>query len=496
MKIKYWVLILGLLCAVNVAAESLTVLGSGGEKYYVYDALGRDYVNSKNTNEFIELAAGDYQVKFNSVFLPVTLAAGQTLQIATGQVAVNGEGFEHYYVYDEFNRTLYTNAYTHESVRLLTGTYTIRVNNSLVQITVKANELTIAQVGKLIVQGTGDDYYQTYDEFGRESRGNTRYTNKSIELLAGDYVVKLNGTEKIATVIAGQTTTLQASKLAVTGIGLSNYHLYDEFARGMLTYSSRKTNAYFEVFAGTYQVRLNNTGKTVTVQTGESVTVPSALLTFPNSNAIKYTLHDEQGDYLTYSSFYGGDRIELFAGTYILKTGGNEQQVTLTTGATTSTGGQTTEVTETETTPETETDTTTSTETYEAGIAAGIAQCKQNPSSCGLYNGTDIETAKTAGRTFCTDNPAACGISVVVETETDETEQTCTVEASSESETTEDALSATLNMQLNIDLPLLIHQPLIGDPISLWAKLKVYEETTAEGNLLFELADFGVYGEE
>ncbi|MDD5277907.1 MAG: hypothetical protein PHR16_17775 [Methylovulum sp.] len=531
--IKVFFFVCGCLCAAPSWAEMLTVLGTGKETYTVYDQTGNKSQGSKYTNEFITLVPATYLVKLNGEAQTVTLAAGQNLSLPTGKFRLNGTGYDSYRMYDQYAREgRGSSLYTNQEIVLFPGAYVVNLNNSTAPISVEADKTATLDAGRLSVAGTGYDSFFVYDEFGRETRGNSLYTNKERELLAGRYLVSLNGSKIPADVQAGTKTTANAGRLTVTGIGLDSFTVYDELGENILTYSSFRTNKEVELFPGGYKLGLNGTWKIGIVTAGQRAEVAAGILTFPGTATETYLLYKNIGEILSYTSYHGGDRVELFPDSYLLKPSSNQQtSVTVTVSGTidpaisTYEMGFSTGILKCQTNP------------VSCGMSVGdntdgstqqgIEQCKQNPVSCGIQVNANTDGSTQQGIEQCKQNPAACGIQVNANTDgstqqgieqckqnpiscgiqvnanTDGSTQqgieqckqnpvSCGIQVTTATGNPNMTTVATVSSNLNLQIPYLVYQPIIGEPVNLWALLGVYKNTSEQGRLLFELLDFNV----
>jgi len=78
----------------------LLVTASGASQYKVFDAPGKEQLNSVSTNESIELEAGFYQVRLGGSTQLVSIWAGEETRLGGGTVLVEGTGEDLYSVYD------------------------------------------------------------------------------------------------------------------------------------------------------------------------------------------------------------------------------------------------------------------------------------------------------------------------------------------------------------------------------------------------------------
>ncbi len=388
-------------CASLAHAELLSVTGTGLERFYVYDTLGKELKGQTDTNSALNLTPGNYLVKLHNETLQVTLNAGQNLSIQTGTLQIKGKGYYKYSVYDKFARdSRVTNIYTDKSVVLLPGNYVVTLNNSSQAFSIVENKTIELTPGYIKVNGTGLDYYNVYDEFGREARGSYLRTNEEMEFFAGKYQVRLNGVSLAAQVQQQLTTEINAGRVRLNGIGLDHYAVYDQFGSSLI-FSSRKTNSEYELFPGVYTLKINGTDQLITINENQLNETAVGLLVFPSLNQASYTLHDINGKHLSYSSYSAGSKLELFPDKYIIKNRDTSVETEITVNA------------DLAQQPD---------PNFTDGYAAALVHCRNNPQACGISLGETPPNAEN-----CRENPTACDLLTEAQVDTIkiQTQQAC-----------------------------------------------------------------------
>ncbi len=393
-------------------AETFVVLGTGQDTYHVYDEFGRDSKGYSTLNKEMQLPVGNYVVRLNSYNQPFSIQTGQKTTIQTGTLTVSGIGLDTFYVYDKFaNCCGLTNALTNKVINLLPDTYTVRLRGIDQLVKVESGQKTIVQAGLLSVAGIGLDEYKIYDSFNQTNLVNNT-TNKWVELFAGDYVVRLNGSWKKTTVKETEKTVLTAGSVFVVGYGLNNY---DVFGDAIISsyYSARSTNKEMELFAGNYNISVSYTSSPVTIQEKQRTILKTGLLKVPDTVTNSFNLYDLQNNEL--GRWLDSKPREMFGGTYKIKEyeGGyfNKSEHTITVVSTDANPPA-------PITPSTplipNTATSTTLPTYNEAVNAGIAKCKADPSVCGISITTNNDGSTAEGMAKCKADPTSCGIVVNV----------------------------------------------------------------------------------
>jgi hypothetical protein len=182
----------------------LNVRGSTDEYYHVLDANGTELTASKLSHA-VSLFPAKFTVKVNGTTAPVTVAAGAPMEMQTGALMVHGTTEEYYHVFNSLGVEL-TNSKLNQSVSLFPGTYSVKINNTAIPVTVDAAKANEYQTATLTVKRAGDEYYHVFDTNGTEL-GNSKL-NQPMALAAGNYSVKLGSDSRPVTLTAGQATVV------------------------------------------------------------------------------------------------------------------------------------------------------------------------------------------------------------------------------------------------------------------------------------------------
>ncbi len=209
------------------------------------------------------------------VTLPMTgaLVALASAGCASGPgiLVVAGAGTDNYYVADETGeRDLTGYKRTGTTVEMPAGNYVVRLNGTRASVRVRSGRPVEVQAGSLVVSGSGADNYYVADSTGERDLTGYRRTSAPVELLPGTYVVRLMGTRAGATVKGGARTEVVAGSLVVSGTGADNYYVADSTGDRDLT-GYRRTGTPVELLPGPYVVRLGEHRLLVQVRPGEQI---------------------------------------------------------------------------------------------------------------------------------------------------------------------------------------------------------------------------------
>lgn len=184
----------------------LLVSGSGVDLFDIYDKFVQTKLNVLRTGSEMDLREDDYVVAINGSRRQVHVKAGETTRLELGGVVVNGTGQDLYAVYNSTGQRRYQFKKTGQPIELFPGTYMVSVNNVMRRAKVRAGETAALAAGLLKVEG-GEGLYEVYDGAG-EKKLDFRGVERPIELLPGDYVVRVGGQEHRVQIQAGATNAV------------------------------------------------------------------------------------------------------------------------------------------------------------------------------------------------------------------------------------------------------------------------------------------------
>ena len=186
---------------------ALVVSGTGDDLYYVFDSTGHEKVGFTRTNSEMPLPAGAYVVALNGTRQDATIQAQATTTLASGQILVSGIGQDLYRVFNASGQDKLGFTTTNKPFEVFPGAYVVSLNGARDTVVVEAGGQAVAEAGRIVVQGDGEQLYRVYDSTGERKLQFTS-TGKEIELLPGDYVVVLGEDRWPATVTAGERTVV------------------------------------------------------------------------------------------------------------------------------------------------------------------------------------------------------------------------------------------------------------------------------------------------
>ncbi|MGC1242813.1 MAG: hypothetical protein WA874_14575 [Chryseosolibacter sp.] len=189
-----------------VKTGTLVVHGDTGEFYYVLNSAD-DQLNNNIFERPLAFLPGTYPVKVNKTTRNAEVFAGQVTELSTGTVLVKGMTEEHYYVTDTLGSALNYQR-LNKALAFFPGPVHIRINNTMMNGLVSAGQTSEFITGSLMLTGGGTEYYYVLDDQGNSLNYNA--LNKSLSLFPADYVVKIGGNMRRATVNPGQLTTIDA----------------------------------------------------------------------------------------------------------------------------------------------------------------------------------------------------------------------------------------------------------------------------------------------
>lgn len=193
----------------EIKTGTLVVHGHTGEFYYVLNN-SLSQLNYSTFGKPMAFLPGSYPVKVNKTTLNAQVFSGQLTELSTGTVLVKGMTDELYYVTDTVGNALNYQR-LNKALAFFPGTVHITVNNTLMSSEVFAGDTTEFITGSLILTGRGTDYYYVLDEEGNPLKYNS--LNKSLSFFPDEYVVKIGGNMRTATVNPGELTSINVFNL-------------------------------------------------------------------------------------------------------------------------------------------------------------------------------------------------------------------------------------------------------------------------------------------
>ncbi len=297
---------------------SLLVEGTTDVYYYVLDNSGQQQTYAK-MNSALTLDPGNYTVKVNNTIHDVVIKASHQCHCSTNSILVKGATSDYYYILDSAHVQL-SYAHMNEPLSLFPGAYYLKVNNTEQPFTLRLEQPTEITTGTVLARGTTDTYYYVLTTGGDQLHYNK--LEQQSPLLEGDYIVKINNTLLPIKVNAGGTTTVNSGTLLVTGMTDEYYYVLDT-AGNQLHYA--KLNQPASLFPGSYQVKVNNSLLTIVV--AESISEAATGSVVVNGNTDAYYYIDLDGNQLAYAKL--NQPLALWSGDYSVRFRESQQQVTV-----------------------------------------------------------------------------------------------------------------------------------------------------------------------
>ncbi len=174
---------------------------------------------------------------------------------ANGSLIVTASGNDAYTVFDRTTGQRVESARTNTAIELAPGFYRVELGGSSQLVRVRPGQRTTIGAGSVVVTGLGKDLYSVFDVTGEDKVDFTR-TNRSIDVLEGSYIVELAGTRRVVSVAAGETTSIAAAGVVVTGSSDSLYELYDP--TGKNKYEFTRIGQSIEILPGFYSIKVGS----------------------------------------------------------------------------------------------------------------------------------------------------------------------------------------------------------------------------------------------
>ncbi len=305
------------ICAAEPFSDSsqgaIQIAASTDTHFYIFDEAGKQLTYS-SANKPATVKPGQYRVKINSSVHPVYVEAGKQTKCSTGTVLVTGATDEHYYIFDTANAQL---AYQNlgKPLSLFPGAYQVQLNKTTAAANVDPNSTLELKAGLLDVQGTTDEHYYLFDPAGAQLCYSQ--LNKPVAVLAGAFVVKVNGTEAKAEIRAGETTKLQSGTLLVQGSTDSHYYAFSP-AGAQLAY--QKLSKPLALLPGPSVVKVNGSSTPVEIAAGAQSEIQTGTLLVQGTTDEHYYVFDAAGAQLVYSKL--SQPVSLLEGSYTAKVTG------------------------------------------------------------------------------------------------------------------------------------------------------------------------------
>ena len=240
---------------------------AGTDEYYaVLDAATKQLASS-HLGRAISLFAGSYTVRVNNSDTKADVRAGEPANNPAGTLVVHGSTDEYYAVLNGAGTQL-ASSHLERPLALFPGTYTVKVNNTTMPVTITPAAITEGKTGAVVLQGTTDEYYAITDAAGTQLA--SAHLARPLSLAPGNYTAKLNNVGTPVNVEAGKTNEYQTGSLTVKAPGSDYYAVLDAAGTQL---ASKQVNQPVSLPAGKYSVKLGNNARPQTITAGQAVVV-------------------------------------------------------------------------------------------------------------------------------------------------------------------------------------------------------------------------------
>lgn len=198
------------------------------------------------------------------------------------------------------------------AVALDAGRYTIRVNNSNHLVQVRAGERAKCSTGTLNVTGNTTDYYYVMDSTSQQLGYET--LSRAMSFFPGVFKIRVNNTELNAEVKLGELTEIRTGSIVVKGTTNESYYVVDE---GNKQLNSNVLGNPLAFLPGTYEVKLNNTSMKANVRAGKVTELVTGNLLVNGLTDEYYYVTDTAGNALNYQTL--NKPLAVFPGMFQIK---------------------------------------------------------------------------------------------------------------------------------------------------------------------------------
>ena len=310
----------------NSPVTGLQVI-AGTDAYFYADAEGGREVGYERLNGLLELEPGAYHARLNGSRHPVIIRSGQVTRSTAADIMVSGTSGEYYYVLDTVVTEL---AYERlgQPLSFFPGTYTAKLNNTVLPTDLPGGEATELSAGALVVTGTTDEYYYVLDTAGTELAYSR--LGEPLAFFPGQYVAKVNNSTTGTEVGAEETTTVSTG--TVVGRGTTDDYYYMLDTAGTEIGYARLGNP-LAYLPGPYSIRVTNSAARMTVEPDQITEIVTGTVIVSGTGTDYYYVLDGQGEELGYNRL--NDPTPLLERSYSVRRGDRTDPVTITAWETT-----------------------------------------------------------------------------------------------------------------------------------------------------------------
>ena len=247
-----------------------------------------------------------------------------TADVPAGQGAIEvlGSTDAYFYAFDSTAKQIGSHP-VNGLLSIKPGDYVLKVNNSVHPVAVQEKMVTKCSTGTVLPSATTDESYYIFDNSGTQLAG--AHLGNGLSLFPGSYRVRLNNSETAANVRAGAITELKPGTVNVEVSTDESYAIFDTGAKQL---ASGHVGRALGLFAGNYNVKINNSQAQVEVRAGERSSVPVGTLVTQGSTDENYYVFDNAGTQL--ASAHLARPMAFFPGAYNVKVNNSAVPATVT----------------------------------------------------------------------------------------------------------------------------------------------------------------------
>ncbi len=239
------------------------------------------------------------------------LPAGSDVPSGQGGVQVTATTDVYFYVFDGTGKQIgYQGA--NRLLAVKPGEYQLKLNNSVHPISLSSKMLAKCSSGTVQATGKTDEYYYIFDAAGTQLAYNK--LGSALSLFPGKFQARLNNTPTSVDVNPNAIAELKAGTLNVLGSTDEYYYVFNG-AGTQLAYN--KLGRALGLFAGSYNVRVNNSSVPVTITAAGAIDVQSGALVVQGATDEYYYVFNSLGTQLAYNKL--GKALSFVEGAYTAK---------------------------------------------------------------------------------------------------------------------------------------------------------------------------------
>jgi hypothetical protein len=198
----------------------------------------------------------------------------------------------YFYVFDTTAKQIGSHA-VNGLLPVKSGDYQLKLNNSVHPVSVREKMLTKCSSGAVLGSAKTDEYYYVFDNAGTQLA--SAHLGSALSLFPASYRVRLNNSDTTANVQAGSTTELKPGTVNVEATTDESYYVFDTGAKQL---ASSHMGKPLGLFAGTYNIKVNNSQSPAEVRAGEPTSVPVGILVTQGTTDENYYVFDTGGTQL------------------------------------------------------------------------------------------------------------------------------------------------------------------------------------------------------